>query len=416
MNRFPAAVTCTRVVVLALVSCALSLSLVTQSAAASTPTQTRSAEALFGTYPGYNDALNPIFQITAGPDLSTSDYLPAMIAWQERNNDVINTYDAVGKTTDQSGDATFTSILPSIWNTYGSVPMVSLNTQNWSNAQIIAGDADPELRAWATQLEGFIDGPGPNGTPAPDGGRRVYIRLDWEANAFWYNWAAGYGVSTCSALATAEQQYVEMWRHVYDVVMSAGDFDRSQVAWVFSVYSVDATFATGCANGLDNVAQQIYPGDKYVNWVGIDGYGFFASPSPAQEFGPMVNELRATASKPVSIDEFGAGTRSGGGTPGATPQAKGQWIADYFKYLQTAGIRMSLSFNIDLDYGNQQDWAVFSQPDAQDPVSAGDCSYTNGGVTYNAYCEYAAGVQSPYFASPNPANPRLLSTNLFLGL
>lgn len=417
VNRFPAGVSYSRLALtVALLSCTLWLSIGAQGAAASVPPKARRAAALFGTYPGYNDALNPIFQITAGPDLSASDYLPAMVAWQGRNNDVINFYDAVGNSTDQSSDATFTSILPAIWNTYRSIPMVSLNTQNWSNAQIIAGDADPALRAWATQLKGFIDGPSPGGRPAPHGGRRVYIRLDWEANAFWYNWAAGYGTTTCAALELAEQQYVEMWRHVYDVVMSTGDFDRSQVAWVFSVYSVDATFATGCANGIDNVAQQIYPGDRYVNWVGIDGYGYFASPQPAQEFGPMVSELRAIARKPVSIDEVGAWTRSGGGTPGATTQAKGQWIANYFSYLQTAGIKMSLSFNIDLDYGAEQDWAVFSQPDAQDPVSAGDCSYTYGGVTYNAYCEYAAGVRSPYFVSPNPHNPRLLSTNLFLGV
>ncbi|MFN2464036.1 MAG: IPT/TIG domain-containing protein [Candidatus Dormibacteria bacterium] len=414
--------------------------------------------ALFGLFPGGNDHTYPLADAFYGtgealsPSLGVqglATYLPAMVKWQGANNDVINLFETTG-----GEPQLLANQLPTIWDTYHSVPMISWSaiTQDDLAAQ---GDYDAVVKAFALTIKQFVSGVDANGVPAPPGGRRIYLRPNWEANGNWYGWSPASNAATCDQLAQQEANYVAMWRRVHDVFMSTGGFNASQVAWVFSVSNGD--YAPGlpytCANGARDITRSIYPGDAYVDWVGIDGYDWYfqQATTAAAIFDPMVAELRSFTSRPISIDEVATGgqtqstyaplvpNRQWDGTSKADPTLlslgigaaqgnpdipntghtaarKGPWIADYFNYLQKTGIKMSLWFN----NNKEMDEAVFSEPGPQDPLSRGDSTYTTPNplgvpTTYNTYSEYAAGVSSPYFISPDQANPRLLTTAQFLG-
>jgi beta-mannanase len=219
-------------------------------------------------------------------------------------NSVVNFYDTFDTNM-------FTTTVPEIWDTYHATPFLSLNTNSWTNQQIVSGAEDSNVAGWATSLKQWLTGTDSNGHAAPAGGRRIFIRLDWEANANWYPWSPTSSATTCAALAAQEALYVQMFRHVHDLVMRTGGFSSSQVAWVFSVNSVDAGAVQGCAGVVSNVTAYIFPGDAYVDWIGIDGYNSCASPAtPTQLFGPMASELRGLSVRPLSIDEVGSSTNS----------------------------------------------------------------------------------------------------------
>jgi len=370
--------------------------------------------ALFGLYPGENN----IALVAPAPAFTYADnYLPAMVAWQGRNNGVINIYNQIHG---QTGADTVIGYAGTIWDTYHSVPMISLNTNNWTNAQVVAGSADADIDYYADHLRDNYVNATINGHAAPDGGRRVYIRLDWEMNANFSPWEVG-KASNCTTLAAKEAEYVQMWQHFHDEFMSEGGFDSTQVAWVYSVYEDNE--GPSCTGPEGDYVAQTYPGDDYVDWVGIDGYAFPPTPNgapyetPGSIFDTMLTELRGITSKPVSIDEVGAATH-GTGAPDAPAATKDGWIADYFDWVETNNIGMTLWFNIDLGAtGSLHSWAVFCNKNGglADPYCKGNSTYVSGTKTYNVYPNYKTGVDSTYFTEPDTGNPRLLTDTQFLG-
>jgi beta-mannanase len=342
-------------------------------------------------------------------------YIPDMNRWQGKANTIVNFYDSVDPNA-------FKTWAPQIWDNDHAIPMMSMNTGNWTYAQVISGSQDQSILQFGQAAAAWINGADVYGAAPPPGGRRLYIRLDWEANANWYQWSPAKNSTDCATLLTAEHQFAQMWQHVRTVTMSAG-LTSAQVSWVYSVYSVDYDPALGigpnltntCSNGAQDITRNMYPGDADADWTGIDGYNSCAwvPQTPAQIFSPMVTELRSFSTRPISVDEVGDATQTTQNTPCATAAAKGQWIADYMSYLQTSGIRMSLWFNDDISLS--QDWALFSQSGPQDLASRGDCTDTSGAITYNAYCEYQQGLSSSYFATPDPTDPRVVSDAEFQG-
>jgi beta-mannanase len=348
------------------------------------------------------------------PPNGKATYIPDMNRWQGKANTIVNFYDAIDPNA-------FKAWAPNIWDYDHAIPMMSMNTGNWTYAQVNSGAEDQTIYAFGQAVQAWINGPDVYGLAAPPGGRRLYIRLDWEANDNWYQWSPALNSTDCASLLTAEKQFAQMWQHIYKVTMSAG-LTSNQVGWVYSVYAVDYDPNLGigpgltntCTNGAQNISKNMYPGDAYVDWTGIDGYNSCAwtQQTASQIFAPMVSTLRSVSTRPLSIDEVGDGTKNNA-TACATAAAKGRWIADYMTYIQSAGIRMSLWFNDDISLS--ADWAVFSQQGPQDLVSTGDCTYTSGLITYNTYCEYAKGLASSYFATPDPTDPRVMSDSEFRG-
>ncbi|MCY9555756.1 hypothetical protein M5W98_29570, partial [Paenibacillus apiarius] len=141
-------------------------------------------------------------------------------------------------------------------------------------SRIARGDFDAYLRSWADGVRSL--------------GYPVAIRFAHEMNGDWYPWCE-------RANGNRPGDYVRAWRHVHDVFAEAG---ATNVTWVWSPNARwDKTTA-----GLTG----LYPGDEYVDWVGVTGYygsGAFTKTywSFDQIFGPTIAEIRKVTGKPLVV-------------------------------------------------------------------------------------------------------------------
>jgi hypothetical protein len=197
---------------------------------------------------------------------------------------------------------------------------------------------------------------------------------------------------------------VAAFRRARDVISLVG-LEPGQVGWMFSVQHADAVPAAlqGCANGASDVTRNIFPGDAYVDWVGVAGFSSCSTEAPSALFDPMVSVLRSLSSRPVSIDDVGASSCAP-----ATPADKGAWLAGYLRYVESADVKMSV-------WRNLGEWAVFS-PALLAPASRGDCTYSAGALTtYNVYCAYPEGLAGSHFTGGDDGNPRIVGDAQFRG-
>jgi mannan endo-1,4-beta-mannosidase len=324
------------------------------------------------------------------------DQVRAMEAWQGKRHAVVNLFtDWCNRS--KSLDNLFRQQLPNIW-AHGSVPVVSWEpylcsaaaTPNDVEVRAARGDYDAYVNAWAERMKAFVSGPDGSLGTADD--RRAYIRLAHEMNGDWYPWGAAVGGNSAAS-------HVLMWQRVRGIFWAKG-LDARTVQWIWAVNHEDV----GAAR-----AEDYYPGDAYVDWIGIDGYNWGASQSwsswrsPEEVFAPMLARLRALTARPLAITE----TASTSATPGAVNvAAKSAWITQLFSYASSpaAGARMLVWFNED----KEADWAVFGG-------SNGDETYRAGRTSYKAYGAYRAAVQAPWLLAPLGGDPRIIGDTAFAG-
>lgn len=153
-------------------------------------------------------------------------------------------------------------------------PHVDVTSPQYSLRTLIDGSHNAQLRRIAHQLAAF--------------GRPLYLRFAHEMNANWYPW--GEAVN-----GNRPGQYVAAWRHVHDVMAPiVGD----RVRWVWS-----PNIANG-KTGTHILLHELYPGDRYVDYVGLTGYAHGAR-SAASTFGPTVDGLKTITAKPILLSEIG---------------------------------------------------------------------------------------------------------------
>jgi hypothetical protein len=133
-------------------------------------------------------------------------------------------------------------------------------------------------------------------------GKPIMLRFAHEMNGGWYSWGLGVDGNTA-------RDYREAWHHVFWIFRNHG---ASNVKWVWSP-NADA--------GGSHPLAIFYPGDDFVDWVGIDGFcwgGSIGWPSFTSIFGSTYDRIAALTSKPVLIAETAAGEEGGD---------KAAWIA-----------------------------------------------------------------------------------------
>ncbi|MBU2663865.1 hypothetical protein KOI35_10230 [Actinoplanes bogorensis] len=179
--------------------------------------------------------------------------------------------------------------------------------------------------------------------------RPILVRWGHEFNGNWYPWG----------IANNDQDpslYVRAYRHVHDLVVRSGG---GNVQWVWAYNngsSPDEPY---------NDPALAYPGDRYVDWVGIDGYnwGFGPSWDPAGDHWTSFEQTFATAygkarliapGRPVMLGEF-ASSEDGGG--------KAQWIADMAAALRS-GAYPDLRLLTWFDTVKEEAWSPGSSPGA----------------------------------------------------
>ncbi len=172
----------------------------------------------------------------------------------------------------------------------GRIPLITW----WGTSlkSITNGSNDLLIRARAAAIKAF--------------GKPVFLRWGAEMNGNWFAWSG-------SANGNNPSLYVAAWRHIHNLFRAVG---VTNVSWVW------APNADSKPGGIDptswNNWRNYYPGDGYVDWVGIDGYNWgsiYSWQSPAAIFDPIYNDYAAR--KPIMIAETSS-VESGG--------SKASWI------------------------------------------------------------------------------------------
>lgn len=196
----------------------------------------------------------------------------------------------------------------------------------YSNARLIDGSYDAYIDEWATALADY--------------GHPVGLRLAHEMNGTWYPWSDGRN-------GNAEGSYVAMWQYVHDRFTAAG---ADNVLWI---WSPNVTF------GGSSELKSLYPGDEYVDWVGVVGYFGHLAATPTSHpgfdglFGHTIAQLRTFTDLPILITETGA-TEDGG--------LKADWITEVVAaFAEEPGILGFVWFDVD----KETDWRVASSPESQ---------------------------------------------------
>lgn len=160
----------------------------------------------------------------------------------------------------------------------------------------------------------------------------VFIRFAHEMNGNWYPW---------SGVKIGKDKYARIYRYVKDV------FDKEQagsVKWVFSVNWEDIP-------AENNHFALYYPGDGYVDYVGIDGYNWGNTRAWSRWmsfkdiFWERCAEAGARFKKPLLISEFSS-TSSGGD--------KARWIKKAMRAIKgMRKVKGFVLFNVD----KETDWS-----------------------------------------------------------
>lgn len=188
-----------------------------------------------------------------------------------------------------------------------SVPMLP-DDGSATLAQGAAGEFDDLFRNFAQTL---VD----------TGYARAVIRIGWEFNGEWYPWAASKDPAS----------WIAYWRRIV-TVMRAVPGARFQFDW--------------CpGNGWTNfLAEDAYPGDEYVDIIGLDEYNASWNPNtltPEQRWNEQLNQrhglrwhaqFAASRGKPMSFPEWATGERrdgKGAGDDSYFVEQMAEWIATH---------------------------------------------------------------------------------------
>ena len=231
--------------------------------------------------------------------------------------------------------------------------------------EIAAGEHDSLIEEWATQLSSWVT----------DGaGRRLYFRPAHEMNGNWFPWSAADSSSTVD-------DYTAMWRRIHNVFSENG-LDEMTIQWIWSPN----------ADEIGGVrAEEYYPDDEYVDWIGLDGFNFGGTQSysswrtPEEIFLEMLDRMQDLTDKPVGLTEFASSSFRDGTY---RPTAKAICIKKLFRFAADHDIRMTCWFNVEKYGPDEADWGVFGG-------NRGTATHTIDGEVYNTYDSYHVSVNSP---------------------
>ncbi len=160
-------------------------------------------------------------------------------------------------------------------HSHGVIPFVQIDPTFASVAGIADGAYDGYLKQYADSVADF--------------GHPVVIGFGHEMNASWYSW--GYGHVLPST-------FVAAWRHIVTVFHSEG---ADNVTWLWTLQADEP--------GTGQPLSAWWPGPKYVDWVGIDGYYSKPSDDFTSVFAPTIDQVRMFTDKPILLSETAVGRK-----------------------------------------------------------------------------------------------------------
>lgn len=226
------------------------------------------------------------------------------------------------------------------------------------------GDHDDYIRSYARGIREL--------------GMPIVLRLAHEMNGDWYPWSEVQWKDLNhdnkftpdeqrSINGNARGQYARMWQHVHDIFQE--EAANELTVWLWAPNRVN--------NITSSVIQQpdvdqYYPGDDYVDWIGMSGYLRYSDrkdpPTFDVTFGDTLRQLRATSGKRIFLAEIGATELNG---------TKAEWITSLFDGIgrnpDIIGFAwFSLTVSAMKDDGVQtNDWRINSTGPARDALAGG---------------------------------------------
>jgi hypothetical protein len=203
-----------------------------------------------------------------------------------------------------------------------AVPMISW--RGTYHADILSGKYDAHIAVNARRLAGDR--------------RPKFLRWGWEMNGNWYAWSGPKNGNDPAG-------YIACWKRIHQIFANEG---ADNVSWVWSVNWNSAP------DTPQNAYAPYYPGDKFVDWVGISGYNLHHE-APATLFDGLYEEYAAR--KPMMISEVGS-VDYGGTT-------KGDWVRDFAAYVgRRPNIAAVCWFDTDTHRNYSETWRIDTNPNA----------------------------------------------------
>ena len=165
-------------------------------------------------------------------------------------------------------------------------------------------------------------------------GEPVLLRWGWDMNRDFYAWGGADNDRDTGG-------YVEAWRRLHRIF---GEEGADNVSWVWSPHWRSRP------NEAWNQPARYYPGDRYVDWVGVSGYTV-GGESPAELFDGVYTEYAHR--KPIILTEVAAADRGG--------RTKADWIAGFADWVQARpAVGAVVWFDTDTHPGSEEKWRIDS--------------------------------------------------------
>jgi hypothetical protein len=162
---------------------------------------------------------------------------------------------------------------------------------NYTMQKIIDGVFDNQLNQWALDAKN---------TNIP-----LLVEFGTEVNGNWFPWNGQYnGAGTTNGygdhdLPDGAERFRDAYRHIIDICNING---AHNITWFFHVDAYSEP------NVYWNKIENYYPGDDYIDWLGVSIYGPQEKGEDYQEFSEILNDIYPTlvnlSNKPIAILEF----------------------------------------------------------------------------------------------------------------
>ncbi len=234
------------------------------------------------------------------------------IVWAFFSNNWINGIKFPGKAVKEirgCGAIPFIRLMARSSFAYGPDPVYTLQG-------IIEGKFDRQLRAWAKEAKEY--------------GGPLLAEFGVEMNGDWFPWSGywngageseGYGEPD---FPDGPERFRDAYRHIIDIFRQEG---AENITWFFHVNWDSVPDEEW--NRIDNY----YPGDEYIDWVGVSVYGplepsmrdMWNELSFRRGFMRFYNQVKKFApSKPIAVEEFGV----------IEDPRKPSWIRSAFEFIK----------------------------------------------------------------------------------
>lgn len=157
------------------------------------------------------------------------------------------------------------------------------NPNPYSLVNINSGELDRDLEAWAQAAKKF--------------GQPLMVEFGTETNGDWFPWSG-----LCNGGGkVGPRRFRRAYRHIVQIFRTQ---HVNNVTWVFHVDAYDSP------NVPWNRISEYYPGDEWVDWIGVSAYGPQTAAGVWQEFSEVIQDVywRLTAlsdEKPIAVLEWG---------------------------------------------------------------------------------------------------------------